>query len=211
MKDLVILGSGGFAKEVAFLVETDAFYRNEYNILGFIDNYLPVGSIILGKPVIGDDKWLLDYGHEIYAVCAVGKPESKYNIVEKFLENKRIIFPNIISSSAIVSEYIDFGMGNIICAGTILTVDIKIGDFVTINLDCTIGHDSIIDNFSTLHPSVNVSGNVKIGKKTEIGTGTNIIQGTEIGDNVIVGAGTVIIRNIESNSTVVGNPGKKIK
>lgn len=211
MKDLVIIGSGGFAKEILFLLESDSLYSEEYHILGFIDNNMVVGDMILGTPVIGNDHWLLNYDHEIYAVCAVGKPEAKRNIISKFVGNKNIIFPNIISSSAILSKYIEFGIGNIICAGTILTVDIKIGDFVTINLDCTVGHDSTIDNFTTIHPSVNVSGNVKVGKNTEIGTGTNIIQGIEIGNNVVIGAGTVVIKNIEDNSTVVGNPGKKIK
>ena len=41
------------------------------------------------------------------------------------------------------------GEGTVICAGTIITCNIKIGDFVTFNLLCSVGHDTIINDFIT--------------------------------------------------------------
>ena len=66
----------------------------------------------------------------------------------------------------------EIGEGTIICAGSIITTNVIIGDHVIVNLDCTIGHDDIIRDFATLYPSVNVSGNVIIEPCVEIGTGT---------------------------------------
>ena len=98
-----------------------------------------------------------------------------------------------------------------VCAGTVITVDVHIGKHNILNLDCTVGHDAVLEDFVTLYPSVNVSGCVNIGTATEIGTGAQIIQEISIGTGTIVGAGAVVIRNIEDEVTAVGNPAKVIK
>ena len=102
------------------------------------------------------------------------------------------------------------GIGNIICAGTIATVNIKINNFNIINLDCTIGHDDVLTDFITVYPSVNISGNTTINEVVEIGTGTQIIQGKNICSNVIIGAGAVVVKDIEEEGTYIGIPVKKI-
>ena len=103
------------------------------------------------------------------------------------------------------------GQGNIICAGSILTVDISISDFCIINLDCTLGHDIKMDSFVTIYPGGNISGCVYIGECSEIGTGAKIIQGKKIGANTVVGAGAVVTKDIPDNCTAVGCPCKPIK
>ena len=108
-------------------------------------------------------------------------------------------------------EYVEVGEGTIICAGTILTTNIKIGRHVIINLDCTLGHDDVIADYVTIYPSVNVSGCVNIGESTEIGTGSRIIQGKDICNNVIIGAGATVIRDIMESGIYVGSPAKQIK
>ena len=101
--------------------------------------------------------------------------------------------------------------GSVICANSILTIDVSIGAFSLINLVCTVEHDSIISEFSTLYPRVSVAGKDKIGRCSEIGTGTQLIQGITIGDNTILGAGSVVIHDIPDNCTAVGAPAKPIK
>jgi len=44
-----------------------------------------------------------------------------------------------------------------------------------------------------------------------IGANCTILPGVVIGKNAIVGAGSVVIKDVEDNTTVVGNPAKKIK
>ncbi len=89
-----------------------------------------------------------------------------------------------------------------------MTVNIEIGDFCIINLDCTIGHDAVLKDFVTLYPSANISGNVLIKENSEKGTGTHIIQGKTIGRNCVIGAGTVVIKDISGGCTAVGNPAR---
>lgn len=90
-------------------------------------------------------------------------------------------------------------------------MDIKIGNHVIINLDCTLGHDDVIKGFVTIYPSVNVSGNVTVGECSELGNGMQIIQGKDIVPNSIIGAGTVVVKNIDESGIYVWSPVRKIK
>ncbi len=211
-KDIVIIGASGFAKEILWLLEENNKIADEWNILGFIDrSYTSNTEPIHGYNIVGDDEWLANYEGEIYVVCGVGRASLRKKIVHKFQDKENIIFPNIISRGAALSDSVKMGMGCIVWTNSILTVDICLGDFVTINYDCTIGHDAVLEDFITLYPSVNVSGNVHIKSETEIGAGTQIIQGLNVGENTIIGAGAVVVRDIPSNCTAVGNPAKVIK
>jgi sugar O-acyltransferase (sialic acid O-acetyltransferase NeuD family) len=105
---------------------------------------------------------------------------------------------------------VELGCGNIICAGTIITVNIKIGNHVIINLDCTVGHDTVINDYVTCAPSVNISGQVEIEEGCDIGTNAAIIQGKKIGKWSIIGAGAVVSRDIPPGCTAVGVPAKPL-
>ena len=110
-----------------------------------------------------------------------------------------------------MSDSVIIGEGSIVCAHTIITVNITIGKHVIVNLDCTIGHDAVLNDFVTVYPGVNISGNTDIGYASELGTGMQIIQGKKIGERSIVGAGAVVIRDIPEKCTAVGSPAKPIK
>ncbi len=208
MKDIVIIGAGGFGREVAWLIEDINKLSQEWNILGFVDD----DETLLGKnvnkyKVIGNLEWLKK--QELYVVCAIGNPIVKKNVLENLRESKNI-YPILIHPSVICSDSVQIDEGAIICAGNIITVDIKIGKHVIINLDCTIGHDAVLGDYTTILPSSNISGNVITEECVSIGTGSAIIQGVTIGKNSIVGAGAVVIKNIPCNSTAVGVPAKPI-
>lgn len=97
------------------------------------------------------------------------------------------------------------------CAGNIITVDVRIGRHCIINLDCTIGHDAEISDFVTLYPGVNVSGGTVIGECVEMGTGSRIIQGIRISPGSVVGAGAVVVKDISEAGTYVGVPARRMK
>lgn len=211
MKDFCIVGAGGFGREVLFQVMNDSKFSAEYQFAGFVDDNLETLTQFPEEEKFGSIDDLFQTTKNIACFLCVGNAQVRKNLYERLTANKFITFPSYINEKIIVSNSTKIGQGSIICLGSILTVDISIGDFVIINLDCTVGHDASLSNFTTLYPSVNVSGNVKIGELSEIGTGTQIIQGKSIGCNTIIGAGSVVISDISSNVTAVGAPAKEIK
>ena len=200
MKDLYIIGAGGFGREVAWLVERINDVSFEWNLKGFIDD---------DESILGSKEYLKKMG-DVYAVCAVGSAKVRKKIINK-LADSQVRYATLVDPSVIMSKRIRIGEGSIICAGTIITVDVIIGKHVIVNLDCTLGHDDIINDFVTMYPSVNVSGNVEIGECSELGTGTQIIQGKKIVPNTIIGAGAVVVKDIEEKGTYVGSPVRKIR
>lgn len=211
MKNVIIIGGGGFGREVQWLVERVNQREKVWNILGYIDDGIEKGSMVDGYSVLGGIDCLHEYSGKTAVVCAIGAASTRKKVIEKVKQIGDFEFPNLIDPSVVMSERIDMGEGNIICAGNILTVDIEIGDFNIINLDCTVGHDVVIESFVTVYPSVNVSGCVLVGENTELGTGSQVIQGISIGRDVIIGAGAVVVSDIQKAGTYIGIPAKKME
>ncbi len=209
MKDIVIIGAGGFGREVAWLIEDINNVTPTWNIIGFVDDNKEIqGSLINGYPVVGDIDWLSN--QELYVVNAIGDSIVKKKVLERLNESKNS-FPILVHPNVVISKLVNIGEGSIICAGNIITVNISIGKHVIVNIDSTIGHDAIIGDFSTILPSVNISGYVELEQCVSVGTGSAIIQGVTIGQNTVVGAGAVVVKDLPANCTAVGSPAKPIK
>lgn len=205
MKDLMLVGNGGFSREVRWIIERINQISPTWNIIGVVDaNTQPA-------EVIGDEYFLTDYNSELDVGIAIGNSFARRKLYELYKDNPYLHFPNIIDPSVLMSPKVSLGKGNIICANTVLTVDIELGNFNIINLDCTIGHDAVLKDFVTINPSVNVSGNVFVDSCVNIGTGSQIIQGKKIGMGTTIGAGAVVANDLPQKCTAVGVPAKPIK
>ncbi len=212
MKDIAIFGSGGFGREVQMLIEQINETKKEWNFIGFFDDGVEKGTKINDSEVLGNTFSLNDYKTELNIVFAIGNPITKKNIVQK-IENPLIHYPVIVHPNVLIGNknYVSIGEGSIICAGVIITVNIKVGKHVILNLSCTVGHDTIIGDYSSFMPSVNISGEVDIKEGVYVGTGAKIINQLEIGENTIVGAGAVVSKSLPAKCTAVGIPAKPIK
>lgn len=210
MKDLIIIGAGGFGREVSWLVERINAASPEWNILGFADDNENLhGKTLNGYKVLGGTDVIRNYPSS-YAVCCIANTKIRKMLCEKIngFGNK---FATLIDPAAIVSDEVTIGEGSVICAGAVITVDIALGRHNIIDVSSTVGHDAVLKDYVTLYPSVNVSGNTVIGEGVELGTGTQVIQGKAVGGNTIVGAGAVVISDLPSNCTAVGVPARVIK
>ena len=211
LKKLIVIGAGGFGREVAFLIERINRQAPTWELLGFLDDVKETGISVNGYPVLGDIADVTDYP-DVHIVCAVGSSKGRRGIIERVLRlAPDTRFATLIDPSVEYSSLLSVGVGSILCAHTIVTVNVTIGAHVIVNLDCTVAHDVVLGDFVTLYPSVNVSGNTTVGNSTELGTGTQVIQGKHICSDAIIGAGSVIIRDITESGTYVGVPSRKVK
>ena len=97
-----------------------------------------------------------------------------------------------------------------VCAGTVLAISSRLEAYAIVNLNCTIGHDTVLEPFCTVHPGTNLSGKVHVGACTDIGTGTKVIQGLTVCQSCTLGAGSVVVRDITEPGTYVGVPAKRV-
>ncbi|WP_342508569.1 acetyltransferase [Sporosarcina sp. FSL K6-2383] len=211
MNKIVVYGSGGFAREVVHLIEDINEQQATWKILGYIDdNPENHGEVINDLPVLGGYDWLKEQD-SIAVVMGIGSPNAKKAIANKLEGLKNVTYPNLIHPSVKFSRYNTIGKGNVICEGNILTINIDIQDFATINLNCTIGHDVVVGSYTTILPNASVSGNVVFEERVDFGTNATIIQGIKVGEGTIVGAAAVVVKDLPANCTAVGMPAKPIK
>lgn len=208
---IAIIGAGGFGREVKMLIDQINDKDKQYEFIGFFDDAFEKDLIINGFPVLGSINDINSLEYELALVIAVGDPKTKKKIFNKII-NKKVIFPTLIHPNVFIGkDSVSIGKGCVICCSNIITINVTIGDFVILNLMCTVGHDTVIGNFASFMPSVNISGEVDVKEGVYVGTGVKIINQLEIGQNSIIGAGAVVYKSIPANCTALGIPAKPIK
>ena len=159
-------------------------------------------------PVLGGLEWFdSNYKKSISCIIAVGNSIQRGKIVKQ-LEKNDPTYTNIIHPTVIFSKLVTIGEGTIIQAGSILTVNIKIGKHVHINIDSTIGHDCIIGDYVTINPGAHINGKTIIGNSTNVGSGVVMKHEIKIGSESIIGAGAVLLEDVPNRSLYAGVPAK---
>ena len=208
---IVVYGAGGFGREVAQLLrDLHLMGKSTWEVQGFVDDAQDLEEKEGALPVLGGRDWLMSQSPRPAVAIGVGAPAVKQRIA-RFLIAERFECPPLVHPRALVGERVTIGAGTIICANSILSCDIEVGPFVTMNLACTIGHDVRIGDYATLAPGVHISGSVRVGEGSDIGTGASTVQGLEIGDWTVVGAGAVVSKPLAPNLVAVGVPARPIK
>ncbi len=211
MEKIAIFGAGGFGREVKWLIDDINEKSPRFEFVGFYDDDFSHVKNIDPSLFLGGTAELNSHKDQLALVFAIGNPLVKRKIAQK-ITNPAISYPSLIHPNVCMGKSnVHIGEGCIICAGNILTVDINIGKHVILNLACTVGHDTIIGNYSSFMPAVNISGEVNIGKAVYVGTGAKIINQLEIGEETIVGAGAVVAKTLPPKCTAVGIPAKPVK
>lgn len=192
-----LIGAGGFANEVKAHIK-------DFTMKCFVDSeYF--------KPNHENIYPLSEFDPEEYEVLvAVGNPKDRFDIIQKLPKNTKY-FTFIHPSAQILGNDVYIGKGSIICAGSILTTNIKIGDHAHINLQTTIGHDCKIGSYFTSAPGVKISGNCQIYDCVYMGTNSSIKQNISIHSFSTIGLNAGITKNINEPGVYIGTPALKLK
>ena len=211
MKNLIIVGTGGFAREIYWHAQHCHGFGVDWQIKGFLDGDIKLAAAeydLLPAKVLGD----ID-GYEICAddvfTCAVGTPKARRHLAEKILARGGE-FINLISTLAYVMPTVELGHGVIICPHVNIGDHARLGDFVAVNDICIIGHDACIGECSCIMPHANIAGKVQIGAEVFIGSGAIVLPKARIGDGATVGAGSVVLKKVRAGAKVFGNPAIEI-
>jgi sugar O-acyltransferase (sialic acid O-acetyltransferase NeuD family) len=204
--DLFIVGAGGHAREVAQLVDAINRVQPTYTLCGFVErDSSAIGRRSRGHVVVASDSDFL--GRHAAAAMGLGFPQAIRRVAALAAEARGLQWPNLVHPSAIWQpEMVTFGKGNVVCAGVILTTDVRLGSFTLINRSANISHDVEIGDWSVVNPGAQLSGDVRIGRGCLIGAGAIVLQGRRVDDGAVVGAGAVVTSDVPAGVTVVSVP-----
>lgn len=213
MKKLVLLGAGGFGREVAASILPFMNQREpSYELIGFIDDGVQYkeGDMIDGYPWLGGQEWILDHKDDVCCTCTIGSAKTKAEIQRKLTE-EGVRFATLIGYGVYIAPYSVIGPGSVLYGWTQVSVNCKIGAGVVLNDSVRIGHDVTIGDYTSIMPGTGISGGCVIGKEVDIGGHAYIVPGRKIGDGARIAAGSIVFTNVKAGTTVLGNPAKRMK
>jgi sugar O-acyltransferase (sialic acid O-acetyltransferase NeuD family) len=209
---LVIVGAGGFGREVHGVVDALNASGTAVEFVGYVDDadtsdelLARLGTARLGGiDVLDDDRRV---GSDVGYVIAIGAGGVRRRIDERLTAAGRRPV-TLVHPMATVGGDNRIAEGCILTAGSRVTTNIALGRHTQLHVNCTIGHDSVLDDFVSVYPGATVSGNVHLADGVTIGTGANVLPGVTVGAGAFVGAGAVVTADVEPGTTVVGAPAR---
>jgi len=209
MKKLILVGAGGFGREVYSWALQCRECGKDWKIAGFLDdNPECLGSYEVNVPWLGRVSDWQPSERELF-VCTVGQTAPKRKCVDILLE-KGAEFVNLIHPTCVLGDRIELGKGIILCPGVTLTCDLSLGDHTALNIGSSVGHDASIGKYCQFQSRVAVNGYVQIGSEVLMGTSSMVLPERKIGNMVTVGMGSVVFHNVPDGVTVQGNPARII-
>ncbi len=204
-KNIIIIGTGGFGREVIGYVRDVIQTDSSWHFSGFLDvNPQALEDAAKFGDVLGSPDTYAPKEADMF-VCAIADPRTKVGTCAQ-LRARGARFSTLIHPTAIVSPHCVLGTGVIIAPYCTISPDVRIDDDVSINSHCAIGHDAIIEKGCTLSSFVSVNGHVHIEEGVFIGSHGTVTPRIRVGAYATVGAGSVVVSRVEPGHTVFGVP-----
>lgn len=213
MRDLVIVGAGGFARETAAAVRAINGQRPTWRLRGFLDDDPALhGTERAGLPVLGGVDRIAAMPEAAAVVC-VGNPR---NYVARQRIVARLALPadryaTIVHPAAEVGAGSSVGAGSVLLAGVVLTADVTVGEHVAIMPQAVLTHDDRVDDYVTVASGVRLGGGAVLRPGAYIGAGALIREGVTVGDQSLVGMGAVVLRDVPPGEIWAGSPARRLR
>lgn len=209
MKQLLIIGARGWGREVYDIAKACIDAGADFTVKGFLDDKADALDGYKDYPPIIGPVETYEIEKDDVFICALGDAHYKKQYADKIL-GKGGIFISMIHPTAVIGTNAKIGKGCVVGAYANLSNDTRIGDFVTMSIRSGMGHDSSIGDYTHIGGNCCISGFVTIGENVTMHPGCVMVPHRKIGDNAIIGTGSVVLGNVKANTTVFGNPAKKI-
>ena len=209
MKHLLIIGAGGFGREMFGAAREAVGFGTEFDIRGFLDARAGALEGFAGyPPVVGDPATYTPQADDVF-ITALGDLAARRRCVAA-LEAKGARFATVIHRSAFIGPNVVIGEGAFIAPHAVLTADVRVGRHSCVFHGSSIGHDSSLADFTHVYAQCSLGGAVKVGAGARIFPGSVIVPRRTVGTDATVGAGSAVVLDVPAGTTVFGNPAAPI-
>jgi sugar O-acyltransferase (sialic acid O-acetyltransferase NeuD family) len=200
-KEIVILGTGGFAHETVEVIKA----QKSYQPIGFIENMdtSKTDGKIAGLQVYWIEQ-LPQFVERCVGICCLAT--TKRDRIIRQADEYGLSSAKIIHPSAVISESCQLEEGLLICQSVVVASNTVVGRHVRLNRGVLVGHDTHIGDYCTIQPAANIAGFSRLGEKVYVGMGATILEHIEIGAGSVIAAGAVVTRDVPPKTLVMGVP-----
>ena len=210
MKNLIIIGAGGFGREMFAAAREAVGYGETFRIKGFLDGNVSALDGFSGYPgIIGSPETYAIEEGDVF-VTALGSISARRRCAAMIEERGGRFIP-IVHRSASLGPNVTVGDGSFVAHNAVLTADISVGRHSCVFHGSVIGHDTVLEDFTHVYSLVSVGGSVRIREGAAVFPGARIVPRIEIGEGSVVGIGSAVVRSVASGTTVFGVPARRIE
>lgn len=191
MRDLFIVGAGGFGREAIWTIEriNSLSQQPQWNIIGYADDNTKwkKGDNFEGFPILGTIEEASHDHPGASVFIAVGKNNKREDIAKRLRGHD---FPAIIDPKAQISPTTDFLEGVFVGAGAVIQVGAELGKFVIVGANSVIGHDARLGDFINMGPGTVIASGVSVGSNVSFYANASTMPWIKIGEGCSINAGT---------------------
>ena len=194
--NVVVLGAGSFAREVA-----DMCGDLGWRVDAFVVDVGGQPDELLGRPVVWPEELLGD-------AYVVGLTSPQRRTLALGAEARGAVPATLVHPSASVSRTVPFA-GCVVCRGAVVSTGSRVGRGAIVHRGGMVGHDCRVGEGATVGPSAHLTGFVEIGRGAVVGMGAMVREGVRIGAGAVVGMGAVVLRDVPPGETWWGVPARR--
>jgi sugar O-acyltransferase (sialic acid O-acetyltransferase NeuD family) len=205
MRELIILGAGPHAQEMAAIVAQINALVPTWDMLGFL---VPEGQadtvgahLSCGHSVLGTYADLSSYTHAHVAL--------EYGAEAPDLPWTRVV--SLVAPTAFVAPTARIGVGCVIYPGSFVGHNAVLGDRVFVLSGAVINHDDVLEDGVTVCSNASLAGFVRVEAGSYLGQACTIRQYLRIGRGSLIGMGAVVVEDVAPNSVMAGNPARRLR
>lgn len=142
------------------------------------------------------------------AFLAVADPGAREKLAQCLAPTNAL--PSYVHDTFLVASTARLGVGCLLLPHGVLSDKAVLGRHVVVNTHCSIGHDAMVGDFTTMDSGVRLCGGVRIGAGCRLHTNAVVAPGITVGDWALVGAGSLVLQDVPPGAKVFGSPARVI-